>query len=118
MHPDLTPERIDELKEDLLGELRSLTRRVRAIRESGPVMLDQTAVGRLSRMDALMNQGIAQGSDARTVQALSLVEDALARIEAGTYGFCQTCTHPIPYDRLAVLPETRTCAGCGRSNAQ
>jgi DnaK suppressor protein len=76
-------------------------------------MLDQTAVGRLSRMDALMNQGLAQGSDARTVKELALVEEALARIEAGTYGFCQTCTHPIPYDRLAVLPETRNCTRCG-----
>lgn len=87
-HPDLTPARIEELKEDLLGELHALTRRVRAIRDAGPVMLDQTAVGRLSRMDALMNQGIAQGSDARTVQDLSLVEDALARIEAGGWRSC------------------------------
>lgn len=114
MHPDLTPERLAELAEDLQGERETLIRRVRTIRASGPVMLDQTAVGRLSRMDALMNQGLAQASDARTVQELALVEDALARIEAGTYGFCQTCTHPIPSDRLAVLPETRTCAGCGR----
>lgn len=31
-----------------------------------------------------MNQGLAQGSDARTVTELALVEEALARIEAGT----------------------------------
>ncbi|MFN2316262.1 MAG: TraR/DksA family transcriptional regulator [Gemmatimonadales bacterium] len=83
-------------------------------RAAGAVALDQTSVGRLSRMDALMNQGLAQASEARSEVDLALVRDALSRLEQGTYGRCQECSGAVPYDRLIVMPETRTCARCGR----
>jgi len=34
---------------------------------------------------------------------------ALARMEAGTYGLCERCGAPIPYERLSVLPTARFC---------
>ncbi len=75
--------------------------------------LDQSAVGRVSRMDALMNQGIAEASDRRAVTDLRDAIDALARIEDRTYGFCTGCREPIPVARLEAMPETRHCAHCG-----
>ena len=41
------------------------------------------------------------------------VVDALRRLEEGSYGACTACQNPIPYGRLAVMPETRYCVGCG-----
>lgn len=40
------------------------------------------------------------------------VERAIARIEAGTYGSCESCSHPIASERLAALPATRICIDC------
>ena len=40
------------------------------------------------------------------------VRDALARIELGTFGKCQTCGKPIAEARLAVIPYTRYCIAC------
>jgi RNA polymerase-binding transcription factor DksA len=40
---------------------------------------------------------------------LELIDDALARIEAGTYGRCVVCGKPIPAGRLEALPETPYC---------
>jgi RNA polymerase-binding transcription factor DksA len=40
------------------------------------------------------------------------VEEALARIDAGTYGHCRACGLPIADDRLADAPTATTCAGC------
>jgi DnaK suppressor protein len=40
------------------------------------------------------------------------VDDALKRIEAGTYGLCEDCEQLIPAARLAVLPHARFCIGC------
>lgn len=37
------------------------------------------------------------------------VEDALARIEKGTYGVCEVSGEPIEEDRLAADPAARTC---------
>lgn len=42
---------------------------------------------------------------------------ALQRIEHGTYGYCVTCGHSIPHERLVVVPETVYCVNCRRGNA-
>ncbi len=43
---------------------------------------------------------------------LADVDAALARRRAGTYGRCEVCGRPIPAERLAVRPATRTCVRC------
>jgi RNA polymerase-binding transcription factor DksA len=39
--------------------------------------------------------------------------DALARMDNGTYGFCDTCKTPIPFERLEANPAARTCIAHG-----
>jgi DnaK suppressor protein len=43
---------------------------------------------------------------------LALVEDALARIEDGTYGECQMCGESVPAARLKAIPWARYCVSC------
>ncbi len=40
------------------------------------------------------------------------LDAALARIEAGTYGFCTNCGEMIDTDRLAILPTATLCLTC------
>lgn len=40
------------------------------------------------------------------------IEDALKKIEEGTYGFCETCKKPITKVRLKAVPYTRLCLDC------
>jgi len=42
------------------------------------------------------------------------IDEALARIEAGTFGTCRTCGRPIDVERLAALPYTTQCIDCKR----
>lgn len=41
---------------------------------------------------------------------------AIERLDAGTYGTCLACDAEIPYERLAVLPETDRCIACSVSH--
>ena len=43
---------------------------------------------------------------------LTKVDDALKRIEAGTYGLCESCEEEIDKDRLAAMPFTKLCLSC------
>ena len=43
---------------------------------------------------------------------LQQVNEALARIEEGTYGLCQVCGKPIPQARLEAIPEAELCLNC------
>lgn len=48
----------------------------------------------------------------REVQHLALIEAALRRIEAGTFGLCQTCGKPIAPERLVAIPGANDCVDC------
>ena len=43
---------------------------------------------------------------------LQQVDDALARMDAGTYGICAGCGRPIPDGRLEVRPFAERCVAC------
>jgi DnaK suppressor protein len=45
-------------------------------------------------------------------EALEHIEDALSRVEAGTYGICLACDGPIPPEQLEMIPQARFCATC------
>lgn len=40
---------------------------------------------------------------------LTVIQEALSKLENGTYGCCETCGQPIPYERLQAIPETPYC---------
>lgn len=77
-----------------------------------PVELDQTAVGRLSRMDSLQNQGMTRNLHEREQAKLARIQAALDRIGKGTFGTCVVCGSGLPYGRLLVFPEAEACARC------
>jgi RNA polymerase-binding transcription factor DksA len=45
---------------------------------------------------------------------LELINEALARMEHGTYGQCAECGEPISKPRLQAIPYTRHCIRCAR----
>lgn len=109
----LTPDQLTELAGELDRELRTLERSMRVTDEAmRPVELDQSTIGRLSRIDALQNQGLTRNLQEREQTKLGLLVAALRRLEAGTYGVCTGCGGSIPFGRLLVMPETSTCTEC------
>jgi DnaK suppressor protein len=76
------------------------------------VELDQSRVGRLSRMDALQAQAMAQASGRRREEALRNIASALARIDSGEFGICQACHEDIARKRLEFDPAARFCIEC------
>lgn len=79
-----------------------------------PVELDQTSVGRLSRMDALQGQAMQLETERRRQVELHRIDAALQRIEDGDYGFCQICDEDIALKRLEYDPSVPTCIDCQR----
>jgi DnaK suppressor protein len=79
-----------------------------------PVELDQTSVGRLSRMEAIQAQAMALATQARREAKLQRIKWAVVRIDEGEYGLCQSCDEPINPRRLAFDPTTALCLECAR----
>ena len=96
--------------EDRKAEIEAL---VGASAESrAAVELDQTRQGRLSRMDALQGQAMAQATNERRKLELKKIEAALKRVEAGDYGYCVSCGEEVEAKRLDFDPATPLCLDC------
>ncbi len=82
--------------------------------DSDVVELDQTTQGRLSRMDALQGQAMAQEVARRREAEIRRIDAALQRIEDGEYGYCVTCGEEVALKRLELDPATPNCIECAR----
>ncbi|VAX09048.1 hypothetical protein MNBD_GAMMA26-2264 [hydrothermal vent metagenome] len=76
------------------------------------VELDQTCVGRLSRMDAMQGQAMSQEVRRRRKIETQKITSALHRIEEGEYGYCIKCDEGIAKQRLEFDPATPLCISC------
>lgn len=78
------------------------------------VILDQQSVGRLSRMDALQQQAMANATQARRNQQIMRIEATFLRMDDDEYGYCTSCDENIPPKRLDLDPTIATCVSCAR----
>jgi DnaK suppressor protein len=76
------------------------------------VELDQTSVGRLSRMDALQGQAMSKETGRRRQLELQKITAALRRLDSGDYGYCLSCAEPVARERLALDPGATLCIEC------
>ena len=103
--------------EQIRDKLLSLRSELQDIEESSkeatkPVQLDQSSVGRLSRMDAMQAQQMAQETARRRQRKLQQIDGALRRIESGEYGNCFVCGEEIDARRLSVDATNTRCINC------
>ncbi|MFO7747798.1 MAG: molecular chaperone DnaK [Orrella sp.] len=76
------------------------------------VMLDQSAVGRVSRGDALQQQAMAKDRQQRLDLRRRKLEAALNRVAAGQYGLCCQCEATLEPARLESDPAAVFCVDC------
>ncbi len=115
MHPpeDLTDAQIDALAATLRALRAELIANLAASADaSKPVTLDQQAMGRVSRIDAIQQQQMAKAARQRAETRLALVKQALAAVDEGRYGECRRCEEPIGHRRLQARPESPICLRC------
>ena len=111
-------DQIERLRRQLLQQQQALLGLQETADEAArTVELDQTSVGRLSRMDALQGQAMSQERDRRRQIELQKIAAALRRIELGDYGDCLRCGEEIAIRRLEFDPAAPLCIDCaGKSD--
>lgn len=103
----------DSFRALIRDELTSLEESLRqASASAGTLELDQSSVGRLSRMDALQQQAMAQELRARLVMRKRRLDAALVRVDAGSFGSCCQCGEELDTRRLQHDPATVFCSDC------
>ena len=113
---ELTSAEIKELFDSLLSKREMLESQLSESRDAlKPVALDQTLQGRVSRIDAIQQRGVAVSAHKHTSTTLQKVASALKRFETQEFGYCRKCEEPIGYRRLKAQPESALCLSCQSS---
>ena len=106
-----------EEKEELRGILEALSTELESGLASSadaarPVELDQPAVGRVSRIDAIQQQKMLEANRNAQRVRLQAVRAARHRLDETDFGECRTCGEEIALDRLRARPESLYCIDC------
>lgn len=102
-----------DMRERLLQLRTELQAEAAAAEGSADIVeLDQSKVGRLSRMDAMQAQAMAQASGLRREATLRRISAALKRVDEREYGVCLECGEPINRKRLEFDPTALLCIDC------
>jgi len=112
----MAPERREALQRMLMGKRREL---IQEIADNLGASLTEDQRRRLeSAMDAgdqsLMDLDRELGISLMEMRnkRRQLIDDALARLEEGTYGLCEECGVEISEKRLAAVPFAKLCVAC------
>ena len=108
----MTPERLSYFRDRLLALEKEIQTTLEASKETSGVVELDTAIGRLSRMDAMQNQQMALELRRRQEQQLQRIANALKRMDQNRYGLCGRCKQPIAEERLEVSPDVVMCVKC------
>lgn len=103
----LIRQKIAALKRDILSYTRM----------SQPVAPD-SAIGRLTRADAMNHRVIHQAALRKARNDLISLERTLVRIDHPDFGLCSACEEPIPMARLLILPQSDLCVECAQKMAR
>lgn len=96
----------------VLDELRTIFADETGLTDT--VTLDQSAMGRVSRVDAMQQQQMAQATQRRTKARIERVDAALERFDRDPedYAWCPECGENIGWGRLKAVPESVFCVAC------
>lgn len=111
----MNDDQIDAFRQKLIHERRTLEREDAQGAESRRIVtLDQQSVGRLSRMDAMQQQAMAEAASRRRETRRKRIDAALTRIEDDEFGYCQDCGDEISAARLDLDPTLPNCVSCAK----
>ncbi|SEP42952.1 TraR/DksA C4-type zinc finger protein [Nitrosovibrio sp. Nv6] len=109
----LTNTEIERFGFDLEERLQSVIKAIDAGSEDQQsIALDQSKVGRLSRMDALQQHAMSLGFVETLMREKRRLEAALARMERSDFGICCKCGDYVQRERLEVDPAVPFCGEC------
>lgn len=109
----MTNEELHALKQQLLDQQTGLMNsQSLGQAATDTVILDQSSVGRVSRIDAMQSQSMAIETARLRQQQLRQITLALARIASADYGYCDGCDIEIDLKRLAISPAANYCVSC------
>jgi len=103
-------------KEALIAKIKEKVeqaeKEIAHLEEATKPISPENSIGRISRMDAINNKGVAEAALRSSRKKLNQLRLALTKIDEPGFGTCKLCKKPIPAPRLMFMPESTRCVRC------
>jgi DnaK suppressor protein len=103
---------LDEIRSLIEAEIKKTTSKIVGYREMAAPVSPDNAIGRVSRMDAIVNKSIFETSLQRAEEKLSQLKEMLGKLDEPAFGLCARCKKPIPVKRIVLMPQSKYCVHC------
>lgn len=104
----------EQIRKNIEGEIARTQERIAEYEEMTQPISPDSAIGRVSRMDAIVNNSVVEAALREAKQKLQSLEDMLGKVDKEGFGLCSKCGEPIPFRRLLLMPQSSLCVKCAR----
>lgn len=108
----MTKEERQILKKKIGDTILEFEEKIAALEANNQPISPENAIGRVSRMDAINNKGVADAALRSAKRKLNKLRTAIKSVEKPDFGICTMCKNAIPAPRLMFLPESTRCVRC------
>jgi RNA polymerase-binding protein DksA len=108
----MDPQMLETYRQRLLELQQQLVQRIFDMEDTMLAMDADRDIERTDRVQEEAAEVALTALDEQGRREMAAIQDALARIDAGTYGICDTCGETISAERLTAMPMARRCVSC------
>lgn len=108
----MTGEDLEKIKLSIMEKIEELKGNIRYLAEETKPVEPGCAIGKQGRIEMMVGSGVDGILLDSSRKRLIRLENALKRIDSGTYGFCIRCNNEISRGRLEAVPEVLLCISC------
>lgn len=103
-----------KIKDKIIEEIAKTEKQILSYKENTKPVAPDNAIGRISRMDAIVNKSLIEASLNQAENRLNKLRYALSKIESPEFGICIKCGEAIPIGRILIMPESLFCVNCAK----
>lgn len=104
----------EEIKQKILDEISKTEKLIKEYQEMTKPVAPDVAIGRISRMDAIMNKAVTESALRQAQEKLNKLKYVLSKIGNEDFGICLKCKTQIPVGRILIRPESMYCVNCAK----
>jgi DnaK suppressor protein len=108
----MDPQMLETYRQRLLELQQQLVQRIFNMEDTMLAMDADRDIERTDRVQEEAAEVALTALDEQGRREMAAIQAALARIDAGTYGICDTCGETISAERLKAIPMARRCVSC------
>lgn len=100
--------------ENLEAEIEKTLSKIETYKEMAEPIAPDNAIGRVSRMDAIVSKSIVDDALREAQNKLNQLMTMKIKIHEPDFGQCANCKKPIPEKRLLLMPQSIYCVNCSK----